>query len=167
MASQCKWCEVSRDSPNVMKPHMKGDRIPWARDGGFECRPCVNYQRLSLGDMPKPELSKWLKDSNNMEKYMAGRARYLEMYAASPGGRVSLAQVGLLATVASQRKSGSLFEEFLGYLWPLPLFKEHHPNFQLDQNDITSMDVGSRNVTGVMRPYHNDVVGVIKCKQAD
>ena len=119
MASTYTWCDVSRESPNVMKPHVPGGRIPWARSEGNECRPCLNYQRLMLADMPKSELPKWLK--SNMEKYMAGRARYLEIYVASPRGRVTSAQVGLHASVASERKTGIAMEEFLGYF--LAIFK--------------------------------------------
>ena len=81
----CKWCKLSRRSPNPLKHMLSLVCLPWAREDGEECRPCANYIRIICRrGMTKLELGLKLTDKEagpeNQVIYNKGREQYIVAY---------------------------------------------------------------------------------------
>ena len=106
------------------------ETLPFARDGGEECRPCVNLLRIKqrLGES-KEEIMKKLADpqtaDGERQTFLADRLKYIVLYNQSPSGRVCHSSMGFVK-VSAKDTSGIHFEEFLGWLWPLSILKKHN-----------------------------------------
>ena len=146
----CKWCGCNSTAPNPLQAHTHAlaPTIPWARNRGAECRPCVNYRRIMWPDTPAAQIEKRLREVKGFrDDFMLGRERYCKSFVAMGNGHINKDEVtgGLATAVTAESHSGMTVTQNCGYLWPPDVWNRHFPDKQIQPGDLqTIMTAGNK-----------------------